>query len=205
VFKGNPENANKPVGNSRRSSPEARSITPNPTQPTDVCKYAVPGTWRRRRIRRRLITLADGQTVPYLLVCTETCGDIVWAITAEGRTAALTEFLSVDNPSHRSAGCWCQTPPDCGGAGRTGTPCDAWAYDGGVVFRDLTPDAGMTLRGCALGYAAQEMTVVPSLGPRWQSFCAVQNSMSQAAVDCSRGPYQSYSLGRLGAVIRRAP
>ena len=44
------------------------------------------------------------------------------------------------------------------------TPCDAWSYDGGVVFRDLTPGVEMTLRGSASGYAAQERTVVPSLG-----------------------------------------
>jgi hypothetical protein len=46
------------------------------------------------------------------------------------------------------------------------TPCDAWAYDGGVVFRDLTPGAEMTLRASAPGYATQEKTVVPSLGPQ---------------------------------------
>jgi hypothetical protein len=46
------------------------------------------------------------------------------------------------------------------------TPCDAWAYDGGVVFRDLTPGVEMTLRASASGYAAQEKTVVPSLGPQ---------------------------------------
>jgi len=44
------------------------------------------------------------------------------------------------------------------------TPCDAWSYDGGVMFRDLTPDVEMTLRASAPGYAAQEKTVVPSLG-----------------------------------------
>ena len=46
------------------------------------------------------------------------------------------------------------------------TPCDAWAYDGGVVFRDLTPGVEMTLRASASGYAALERTVVPSLGPQ---------------------------------------
>ena len=46
------------------------------------------------------------------------------------------------------------------------TPCDAWAYDGGVVFRDLTPGVEMTLRASASGYAAQERTVAPSLGPQ---------------------------------------
>ena len=43
------------------------------------------------------------------------------------------------------------------------TPCDAWAYDGGVVFRDLTPGVEMTLRASASGYTAQEKTVAPSL------------------------------------------
>jgi hypothetical protein len=46
------------------------------------------------------------------------------------------------------------------------TPCAAWDYDGGFVFRDLTPGVEMTLRASALGYAAQERTVVPSLGPQ---------------------------------------
>ena len=44
------------------------------------------------------------------------------------------------------------------------TPCDAWSYDGGVMFRDLTPGVEITLRASASGYAAQEKTVVPSLG-----------------------------------------
>ena len=44
------------------------------------------------------------------------------------------------------------------------TPCDAWAYDGGVVFQDLTPGVEMTLRASASGYAAQEKRVIPSLG-----------------------------------------
>jgi hypothetical protein len=46
------------------------------------------------------------------------------------------------------------------------TPCDAWAYYGGVVFDDLAPGQEMTLRASAPGYAAQEKTVVPSLGPQ---------------------------------------
>jgi len=46
------------------------------------------------------------------------------------------------------------------------TPCDAWAYDGGFVFKDLTPGVEMTLRVAAFGYAAEERTVVPSLGPQ---------------------------------------
>jgi hypothetical protein len=44
------------------------------------------------------------------------------------------------------------------------TPCDAWDYGGGAVFRDLTPGVEMTLRASASGYAAQERNVVPSLG-----------------------------------------
>ena len=44
------------------------------------------------------------------------------------------------------------------------TPCDAWAYDGGVVLRDLTPGVEMTFRASASGYAAQERNVVPSSG-----------------------------------------
>jgi hypothetical protein len=46
------------------------------------------------------------------------------------------------------------------------TPCDAWAYDGGVVFRDLTPGVELTLRSSASGYIALERTIVPSLGPQ---------------------------------------
>jgi hypothetical protein len=46
------------------------------------------------------------------------------------------------------------------------TPCDAWAYDGGAVFDDLTPGVEMTLRASAAGYAAQEKTVVPASGPQ---------------------------------------
>jgi hypothetical protein len=46
------------------------------------------------------------------------------------------------------------------------TPCDAWAYDGGVLFRDLTPDVEMTLRASAFGYVAQERTVIPTSGPQ---------------------------------------
>lgn len=44
------------------------------------------------------------------------------------------------------------------------TPCDVWAYDGGAVFKDLTPGVEMTLRASAAGYVPQEKTVVPSLG-----------------------------------------
>jgi hypothetical protein len=46
------------------------------------------------------------------------------------------------------------------------TPCDAWAYDGGFVFKHLTPGVEMTLRVSAPGFIEQERTVVPSLGPQ---------------------------------------
>ena len=46
------------------------------------------------------------------------------------------------------------------------TPCNAWAYDGGFVFRNLTPGVAMTLRATAVGYADEELTVIPSLGPQ---------------------------------------
>jgi hypothetical protein len=46
------------------------------------------------------------------------------------------------------------------------TPCDAWAYDGGVLFKELTPGVEMTLRASASGYASKERTVVPSSGPQ---------------------------------------
>jgi hypothetical protein len=46
------------------------------------------------------------------------------------------------------------------------TPCDVWAYEGGVLFKDLIPGVEMTLRASASGYASQERTVVPSSGPQ---------------------------------------
>jgi hypothetical protein len=46
------------------------------------------------------------------------------------------------------------------------TPCDAWGYDGGVIFKDLTPGVEITIRASASGYAAQERTVFPSAGPQ---------------------------------------
>jgi hypothetical protein len=44
------------------------------------------------------------------------------------------------------------------------TPCDAWAYDGGFEFKDLTPGVAMTLRASAPGWSTQENTFVPHLG-----------------------------------------
>jgi hypothetical protein len=46
------------------------------------------------------------------------------------------------------------------------TPCDAWAYDGGVFFKNLTPGVAMTLRATAPGWDPLEKTVVPSSGPQ---------------------------------------
>lgn len=45
-------------------------------------------------------------------------------------------------------------------------PCDAWAYDGGFLFTNLTPGVPMTIRASASGYVEREMTVVPSSGPQ---------------------------------------
>jgi len=44
------------------------------------------------------------------------------------------------------------------------TPCDAWAYDGGFIFNNLTPGVELTLRSSAMGYAPEEKTVVPHGG-----------------------------------------
>ena len=43
------------------------------------------------------------------------------------------------------------------------TDCDAWGYEAGFVFRNLTPGVAMTLRATAPGYGADERSVVPSL------------------------------------------
>ena len=44
-------------------------------------------------------------------------------------------------------------------------PCNAW-WVTDLVFKDLTPGVKMTLRASATGYAPQEKTVVPTLGPQ---------------------------------------
>jgi hypothetical protein len=41
------------------------------------------------------------------------------------------------------------------------TPCDAWAYSGGVEYHNLTAGVRMTLRATAPGYAAEEKTITP--------------------------------------------
>jgi hypothetical protein len=44
------------------------------------------------------------------------------------------------------------------------TPCDAWAYDGGVLFENVTVGAEMTLQATAPGYLTQEKMIVPTSG-----------------------------------------
>ena len=41
------------------------------------------------------------------------------------------------------------------------TPCSAWDYAGGFVFKNLTPGVAMTLRAAAPGWTTQEQTFVP--------------------------------------------
>ncbi len=41
------------------------------------------------------------------------------------------------------------------------TPCSYWDPDYDLFFRGLTPDAVLTLRASASGYAPKEVTVVP--------------------------------------------
>ena len=41
------------------------------------------------------------------------------------------------------------------------TPCDAWSYGNGFVFRDLTSGGEMTLRASAPGWSTEEQQVVP--------------------------------------------
>jgi hypothetical protein len=45
-------------------------------------------------------------------------------------------------------------------------PCDAWAYDGGFLLRNLTPGLSMTIRASAPGYLSLTKTITPSLGPQ---------------------------------------
>ena len=45
------------------------------------------------------------------------------------------------------------------------TPCDAWAYSGGVEYHNLIAGVRMTLRATAPGYAADEKTIAPYGGP----------------------------------------
>jgi uncharacterized protein (DUF39 family) len=47
---------------------------------------------------------------------------------------------------------------------RQETPCDAWGYGGGFVFKELSPGVEMTLRASAPGWSTEEKTFVPHLG-----------------------------------------
>jgi hypothetical protein len=46
------------------------------------------------------------------------------------------------------------------------TPCDAWGYGGGFVFKGLRPGVPMTIRASAPGYVDLEKTITPTLGPQ---------------------------------------
>lgn len=46
------------------------------------------------------------------------------------------------------------------------TPCDAWGYGAGFEFKNLAEGVAMTLRASAPGWAATEVTVVPTSGPQ---------------------------------------
>jgi hypothetical protein len=46
------------------------------------------------------------------------------------------------------------------------TPCNAWGYEGGFVFKDLTVGVEMTLQASAPGYAVEEKKAIPSSGPQ---------------------------------------
>ncbi|MEJ7760297.1 MAG: hypothetical protein WKF55_12000 [Gemmatimonadaceae bacterium] len=59
----------------------------------------------------------------------------------------------------------CEGGPSARSIAQT-TPCDAWGYDGGFIFENLTPGAEMTLEVSAPGYSVYEKTVVPSSGPQ---------------------------------------
>jgi hypothetical protein len=45
------------------------------------------------------------------------------------------------------------------------TPCDAWAYSGGVEYHELTAGVPMTIRATAPGYATEDTTITPGGGP----------------------------------------
>ncbi|PYP78240.1 MAG: hypothetical protein DMD35_11960 [Gemmatimonadetes bacterium] len=42
--------------------------------------------------------------------------------------------------------------------------CDAWSYDGGVLFQNLTPGVEMTIRATTPSGRVQEKTVMPAVG-----------------------------------------
>lgn len=44
------------------------------------------------------------------------------------------------------------------------TPCDAWDYSGGFMFRNVAPGVEMTIRASAPGYVDEERSITPSSG-----------------------------------------
>jgi hypothetical protein len=44
------------------------------------------------------------------------------------------------------------------------TPCGAWDYGGGFVFKELAPGVEMTLRASAPGWSTEDKTFVPHPG-----------------------------------------
>jgi len=114
-------------------------------------------------------------------------GDVVITATSESTSGRMTIVVTAnqdppeDPPASSPAWLWGMVIADSGvcidGAtvtvvrgqalGRSitqTTPCDAWAYDGGFSFTDLTPGVEMTIRATAPGYNAREMTLVPWSG-----------------------------------------
>lgn len=49
------------------------------------------------------------------------------------------------------------------------TPCGAWDYDGGFMFKNLDAGVELTLRASAPGFATQEKAFVPSSGSSYQA------------------------------------
>lgn len=77
------------------------------------------------------------------------------------------------------------------------TLCDAWSFDGGATFKDLTPGVEMTLRASASGHAAQEKTVVPSLGPQQAILFTFPSAPTATGFSLSGVVFESTSAGRL--------
>jgi hypothetical protein len=50
-------------------------------------------------------------------------------------------------------------------AARQQSACNEPEYDSGVIVRDLTANAAVTVRAMAQGYASQDRTLVPKAGP----------------------------------------
>ncbi len=54
-------------------------------------------------------------------------------------------------------------------------PCDIW-WVGGVEFKNLTPGVEMTLRASASGYAPEEKTIIPTMGPQMAVIFALRRN-----------------------------